>query len=384
VVGPPLTTGSEAVGAESMIRGMARLQAEEFERTSASTGGGPPDPFAPEWRRRYLTEVQPEALRLLAATGGPRFRRQLLAPVAYTLKGRRNLFRSVLSLAAGDAAGAAPEGNASAVAGELAWTCALVIDDLVDGSAEREGHVAAHVVFGPARTAAGALAALAVLLWYGARRADIAVAARLRMIGYGLRLLRACAMTQVPSGARRTLEGYSRYARDVNCSTHWAISAPFVARAQHDVCASLQRWGDAISLNGKIRNDLHDYCGGSSECDTPFKDFHTRTVSFPVLLLLASPLAGEERRFVERHFLSDDPSDLALETLLDLFWRTGTLVRCIDHIRSNADVARAAALAVSARCDCAGTLVSLMETWNTHIVVVAEDRVQAARERDRR
>lgn len=354
--------------------------ADRFDQVQAAQ---PPDPFDPHWHQRYLTEVEPIAMRLLAAVGGRRSARRLLAPVAYTLRRRRNLFRAKFSLAAGDALGRPSEGVAAAVAGELAWTCALVLDDLIDGSPEREGHPAAHAVFGRLHAATSAIAALGVVLWYGARAPGIEPVPRLRMFAFGLRLLRACAWTQLPGRERHTLDDYSGYARDVNCSTHWSIMAPFVAAGEPGACALLRRWGDAISVNGKIRNDLHDYCGGSSESDTVFKDFYRGTVSFPVLLLLAAPLADHERQAVERHFRSGRRTDFRLDACLHLLWRTNALRRCVEAIQANGQAAHAAAQGLSTRCGGADTLVSMMETWNRHVIQVAENRVEAAWQRDR-
>ena len=85
-------------------------------------------------------------------------------PLLYTLAGRRNFFRSAFSHAMGELVEKPRLGHVAAVVGELTWTCTLMADDMIDGAAEREGRVAAHICFGTVRTSVSILFGLYVAL----------------------------------------------------------------------------------------------------------------------------------------------------------------------------------------------------------------------------
>src|SRR5262249_26488236 len=156
-----------------------------------------------------------------------------------------------------------PEAGASlAACSELGWTCALVVDDVVDRASEREGRPCAHQQFGSARCLLAAGVALLVIAWQlgwcitGDRRARIA---RVRL---GTRLVLRSLVGQIAERRARTLDAYRRAARNVNASIYWSLLAPHCGDAAHPVRAPLQRYADHSAVAGRMRNDLLDYWGG--------------------------------------------------------------------------------------------------------------------------
>ncbi|HZV74204.1 MAG TPA: polyprenyl synthetase family protein [Conexibacter sp.] len=330
-----------------------------------------------EFRDAYKAEVEQLAHDLLLVQRPQAVRRWLLEPVEMTLHARRNFFRTGFALAAADAVQQRPAGRLAAAAVEIAWTCALMLDDIFDGSSEREGHPCAHRLYGALRTTASAMAALALTM----TSAPVAPGARTWPKAYmeslGLMLLARAAVVQTPIFARpRTMRRYQYAAREMNNSTHWAMVAPLAPYASRELTRTVWAYADTLTLMGKIANDLADYCGGSTESTVMYKDFETRRPTFPVLLLLTSPLSSRERMRVERHFFERQrPSELALEDLLALLATHGALERCAETLERRRHSARRfadATLRIEVR---AGALTALMHRWVDYVIDSSRERL---------
>lgn len=333
------------------------------------------DEFAAVFRR----EVHPVVLDLLGVARERTLtpaRRAVLAPVLDTLGLRRNLFRAAFAVAAGDAAGAREAGLTAAAAAEAGWTAVLVADDLVDRSAEREGHTAAHEVYGAVHSLGAVAATLASLTFAVLRRASLDRATRLEMVRQGTVVAVRSLASQLPVRRPRGLDAYFAHARAVNSVFGFALCAP-LGTGHTEAAAALRRYADALAVNGKLRNDLLDYCGGSSESDTVFGDFERRIPTFPIWVLLGQPLSAAERARVHAHFgTGEGAGELALEELQSLFARHGTFDRCLEIMRRHAEEADRATAAAAERLGDV-PLMDLMRHWNRHVLSVTEERSRA-------
>jgi geranylgeranyl pyrophosphate synthase len=336
-----------------------------------------------EFVRTYRLRVRDVVFEFLGLRMSRRMLCWLLEPVVYTLERRRNLFRAAFSVAAGDAIRQQEQGVVAAAAGEIGWTCALMLDDILDRSIEREGHAAAHVAFGRARTLAAVVAALMGAMWSGAATRRVGLSVRLRMEWLGVRLLVVCALSALRRPRGFDMRAYVRHARNINNSTHWAVLAPLTVGSSERLRRAARTYADAASLNGKLRNDLLDYCGGSSESETVFKDFHARVVSFPVLILLERPLTPADRSAVIGHFGGRAPSALTPEDLCALLARSGALARYLEVMRENAAQAYRAADSIEAAGADAEKLASLMRRWTRCVIDVATEATRSIAEGER-
>src|SRR5262249_14561836 len=135
------------VSAEYGEHGMSTLHAEsprmfEARRINHTL-------FLADFRKLYEANVLPLAKAVLKADRGQPGR--LAAPVIFTMQQRKNLFRTAFALALSPVTRKREIGPMIAAAGEIAWSCALIVDDIIDGSSEREGHPCAHLEFGMGR-----------------------------------------------------------------------------------------------------------------------------------------------------------------------------------------------------------------------------------------
>jgi predicted NAD/FAD-dependent oxidoreductase/geranylgeranyl pyrophosphate synthase len=348
-------------------------------RTAPGAGDVDLDRFAASFRR----DVQPVALDLLGVEP-PRAltpaRRWVLAPVLHTLALRRNLFRAAFAVESGHAVGDRPAGLTAAAAAEAGWTAVLVADDLLDRSVEREGHPAAHEVYGAVHSLVSVAATLWSLTFSVLRRTSLDRATRLEMVRLGALVTVRSLASQLPHARPCGLQPYFAHARAVNSVFRFALLAP-LGRRDPEAAGALRRYADALAVNGKLRNDLLDYCGGSSESDTTFGDFERRTPTFPIWVLLEQRLDPRERSRVRGHFgLGGADGGLALDELRSLFARHGTFERCLEIMRLGAEEAERATDAASERLGRV-RLVELMSGWNRHVVSVAEERVRAGFDR---
>jgi len=295
------------------------------------------------------------------------------APLLFTLERRKNLFRGVFALRA-SAFGPHPEAGPS-LAGcvEIAWCCALILDDIFDRSAEREGHPAAHRIYGAPRCFLATLWALAVV--YG--RLGLSVPGSLRVRGERLWLSLvswlACCSTQLPGRKLRSLDDFRRDARRVNNSHRWALLAPLAGRRNAELNEALSLYADHMAIAGKMRNDLLDYSGGSSEREGRFEDFEKRCVTFPVLVLLSLDLAEADRLSLENHFAGK--GGLSQDGLLGLLHYYGVAKVCLDHIHRELSVARSA-LARASDAGAPASMVELLQRWTYLVSDVCRERLQ--------
>ncbi len=296
-------------------------------------------------------------------------------PVLFTLERRRNFCRSGFSLAAGASIGDIEAGRLSAAAGEVAWTCALLLDDLVDGAEEREGHPCAHLVYGRVRTAAAACGALSAVAAKGFASGRVPLRLRLAMERFGLELLWRCGATQVPGRSRSAdIASYEHQARDLNNSMHWALMAPLLGRADKPLLRAAGLFADATSVNGKLRNDLLDYYGGSTESHTLFGDFEQRLVTFPVLVLLEQDLSPADRRLVEEHFFENGRS-LSPDDFVGFLEKYGATEKCLDLMWAKVDMALEAVSAIRKVCGATSWLADLTLRWTSYVISYAEARI---------
>lgn len=325
-------------------RDRVSLPALEEARAPAPWLPADHEAFLAELSKMHGTAVIDRAVSWLRARGPlpyQRWQRSCREPLLYTLERRRNFFRAAFSHRVGELVGQPQVGEVAAVAGEITWTCALVADDIIDGSTEREGHPSAHIRYGTLRasisTLIGVWTAFAGLL----RRSPAAMDARLRMARLWTFLLLRCVWSQVPF--RRTptdLAEFAAHARNVNSSTHWALLAPVAACADRRLLTPLEAYADAISVNGKMRNDLLDYCGGSTESTTVYRDFDARQMTFPIIVLWQQCLSDTERFRIRRHFLQRWlRSSLTVSELFQMFQTHHTLEECLALMRRQADMA---------------------------------------------
>lgn len=79
----------------------------------------------------------------------------------------------------------------------------------------------------------------------------------------------------------------------------------------------MRQFADHMAIAGKMRNDLLDYWGGSSEKETVFSDFHSRKISFPIFVLLEQKMDALDRFRVEGYFFRRGA--LMPEELMEMF-----------------------------------------------------------------
>jgi geranylgeranyl pyrophosphate synthase len=333
----------------------------------------------------YFQYVHRTSLDILAVNKhGPlrKWRAWWTEPLLYTLEGRRNLFRTAFSIAMGKVVNEELVGQVAAAAGEIAWTCALIADDMIDESSEREGHPCAHVQYGRLRSWAAVVFGLRSVFRGLLVLPNIPVTKRLRMAWLSVELLARCLRTQVPklSGQLSNLKAFNKDARDVNSSTHWALLAPLMVCADEDTVAAVWDYANAISVNGKMRNDLLDYCGGSTENLTQYEDFENRRLTFPSIVLLEQTPAQEDLQLLQQHFIDPEvAANFGTTELIHLFRKYRTFERCLELMREKAKAGHEAIERIKSRPNVPDEVPELLMSWIHHQIDLAEERVQAAR-----
>jgi geranylgeranyl pyrophosphate synthase len=243
-------------------------------------------------------------------------RHWLFEPLLYTLSHRRNFFRT--GMLRETARMSRQPGSFAELAAciEIAWTCALILDDIQDASKERDGEPAAHVRYGVTRCLAAIMAALP-LVFARLTLVPSGVVAKARLATLSISLLWKCTRAQIRCSPPSSLIDYRSQARDLNVTLHWALLAPLHGDASTATLHLLRTYADHSAVAGKMHNDLADYWGGSSEREGRFEDFSHRKVSLPVLLLLDMDLDPALRRDVAAYFHGDNT--ISLDHLLQLF-----------------------------------------------------------------
>jgi geranylgeranyl pyrophosphate synthase len=303
-------------------------------------------------------------------------------PLLYTLEGRRNLFRTAFSIAMSKVVDEELVGKVAAAAGEIAWTCALIADDMIDESSEREGHPCAHIQYGRVRSWAAVVFGLRSVFRALLVLPSIPITRRLRMAWLSVCLLARCLRTQVPklSGQLSNLKAFDKDARDVNSSTHWALLAPLMICADEDTVVAVWDYANAISVNGKMRNDLLDYCGGSTENLTQYEDFENHRLTFPSIVLLEQTPTQEDLRVLRRHFIDQQVAgNFGITDLIHLFRKYRTYECCLELMREKAKAGREAIERIKSRPNIPDEVPELLMSWIHHQIDLAEERVQATR-----
>ena len=258
-------------------------------------------------------------------------------------------------------------------------------DDMIDGAAEREGRVAAHIRFGRVRTSMSILFGLYVALHGLLFRPMEHTAVRLQAIALWLCFVARCIWSQRPlRRAPRDLRAFAANARSVNSLTHWSLLGPVAGSSDRRLFALLGEYADAVSVGGKMRNDLLDYCGGSTENTTVFRDFEARVVSFPIMVLLNQSLRGDDRARIHSHFLdSKAPSSLSASEVFEIFRANGTLEECLALVRRQGDMASRAIGEIESHSPRSATAAALLRAWVWHQMDLTERRVAVVGNRRR-
>ena len=125
-----------------------------------------------------------------------------------------------------------------------------------------------------------------------------------------------------------------------------------------------------------MRNDLLDYCGGSTENTTVFRDFEARVVSFPIMVLLRQSLCDHDRARIHRHFLERKaPSSLRVSEIFEIFRANGTLEECLALVRRQGDMASRAIAEIEGHDPGSAAAAALMRMWVWHQMDLTERRV---------
>ena len=265
--------------------------------------------------------------------------RWLWEPVVFTWKQRNNLFRGVLMCSTASVGDTKRNVHQLAACTEIAWTCALIVDDIMDVSVEREGHVAAHLRFGLYRCLTAVMLALANVGWKLLFSISGSCQSRIERLKLAIRFLLRCAMTQLPSKHPDFLTEYRRYAIDTNICLHWILLAPYCGQHNSKMESLMREFADHMAMAGKIRNDLHDYWGGASERKMIFNDFHSRKKTYPILVLLEEKMVHRDRMRVEYHFSCRDT--LRPEQIMEMFRAYDVAKICLhDLSRELAEVSK--------------------------------------------
>src|SRR6266498_2399014 len=91
--------------------------------------------FLSDVRRRHRPIVLALSRQVLGLEGAAplrRWRHWWMEPLLYTLEGRTNFFRCAFAFGMAELAGHPAVGPCAATAGEIAWSCTLMLDDMVD------------------------------------------------------------------------------------------------------------------------------------------------------------------------------------------------------------------------------------------------------------
>lgn len=290
------------------------------------------DAFLSHWKEkaeRLFGDATRQCLHMGTDCSGG-IRRWLCEPVVFTWKQRNNLFRGVLMCSTASVGDTHRNRHQLAACTEIAWTCALIVDDIMDASVEREGHVAAHLEFGLYRCLTAVMLALANVGWKLLLSISGSCQSRIERLKLATRFLLRCAMTQLPSKYPDFLAGYRSYAIDTNICLHWILLAPYCGQHNGKMESLMREFADRMALAGRISNDLHDYWGGASERQRLFNDFHSRKKTYPILVLLEQNMMHPDRVRVEYHFSRRDT--LRPDQIMEMFRAYDVARICLDDL----------------------------------------------------
>lgn len=322
-----------------------------------------------EFQRVYDDRVSAVARCLLgvdARNMWGRVSRWLFAPVLYSLERRTNMFRSGFVLAAGPLSPNAPALPLLAAWIEIAWTCALMLDDVLDRSAEREGHPSAHVVYGSWRSIASLLMVLGYTFLWFFYCVPLPLRGRLELARLSCVDFILCMSSQLVRRRRLLhMACYRKAACNVNIATRWSLLAPWASSSDRVVKRALGSYAEHVAIAAKMRNDLFDYYGGSSESETLFKDFAFRHVSFPLLIFFRKETRDDVRKVAEQYFVGK--GELELDRLLEFFQQDHVAAISLRAIDDELAKSRVALAPLRDRPGWA-PLIALLDRWTYALV----------------
>lgn len=325
-----------------------------------------------DFRARY-NEYVSESFDKMLGRDAEGFWNWLLTPLHYTAAARRNFFRSALTLESAKLTRTPQLGPPLAGCGEVAWTCALIIDDIFDQASEREGVACAYLRFGTLRCVAGALAGLLIIAKTLAVSIPGSLKLRSKLAGTGLSLFMRCLLAEMRLKRVRSFSKYRTIARDVNASIHWALLGPHCGESSNPIRANLRGYADHSAIAAKMRNDLLDYSGGSTERQNHLEDLQHMEINFPILILLEAPLTRQERSQVADHLAKRQR--LSREAIFSLFARYGIFEKCLALLAQEIEASEATLSRLRLDQD-SQNLCELLRRINVHMLEGCRCRIE--------
>ena len=265
----------------------------------------------------------------------------LLAEHIVAAGGKR--MRPLLTVAAARAVGGSIEQPLKlAAAVEFIHTATLLHDDIVDGSEQRRGKVAAHLIWGaPASVLVGDFLfarAFELMVEAGSMQALEILARASRVIAEGevLQLTRAHDLNL----------GQDLYLEIIKAKTAELFAAAaeagaVSAGASPERCKALRTFGQDLGLAFQLVDDAPDYSGVSSTLGkNPGDDFREGKATLPLLLAIARTGAAE-KAFWDRTVGRLEQNEGDFERTRDLIVSTGADAATLDLAADYADTAKA-------------------------------------------
>ncbi|MDB5420222.1 MAG: Polyprenyl synthetase [Brevundimonas sp.] len=266
----------------------------------------------------------------------------LLAEHIVSAGGKR--MRPLLTVAAARAAGGTVENpHKLAAAVEFIHTATLLHDDIVDGSEQRRGKVAAHLIWGNATSVLVGdflfARAFELMVETGQMRAlgILATASSVIAEGEVLQLTRAHDLNLDKETYLRIIS-----AKTAELFAASAEAGAVGSGADEATTAALRAYGLNLGLAFQLADDALDY-GGSSEAlgKNAGDDFREGKVTLPLLLAVART-RGREDAFWERTINKGERSADDFRRARELILSAGAVSATLDAAGEYADAAKAA------------------------------------------
>ena len=271
----------------------------------------------------------------------------LLAEHIVSAGGKR--MRPLLTVAAARAAHAGEGGGRIeqslklAAAVEFIHTATLLHDDIVDGSEQRRGKVAAHLIWGNATSVLVGdflfARAFELMVETGQIRAlgILATASSVIAEGEVLQLTRAHDLNLDKETYLRIIS-----AKTAELFAASAEAGAVGSGADEAATAALRSYGMNLGLAFQLADDALDY-GGSSEAlgKNAGDDFREGKVTLPLLLAVART-RGKEDAFWERTINKGERTEDDFRRARELIIGTGSVTATLDTAGEYADAAKAA------------------------------------------
>ncbi|MGH7670335.1 MAG: polyprenyl synthetase family protein [Gemmatimonadaceae bacterium] len=268
---------------------------------------------------RHRLDLVLEAMQEIVSSGVP-----IVEQVSHHLLGMRGkMFRPTLTLLSSDLEGRAePRVQRLAAVIELMHLATLVHDDSVDHSATRRGLPTVNSMFSHQVSVimgdflySRALRALVAIRDFDVLRVVTDVSSELSM-GEMRQLSAIDALTF----------GEPEYELMVRAKTASLISAACESGA---LCGAarfrdrMARFGDRLGMAFQVVDDILDYTEDASVTGKPSgNDLREHKVTLPLIAVLPD-LSAAARQEVERLFAADEPTDVAIETVVGIVAEAG-------------------------------------------------------------